>query len=219
MPADPPTDPAFASLRREYVLPPLTEDDLAGDPLTQFRAWLSDAVATGQPDVNAMVLATADERGRPATRTVLLKGVDEHGFAFYTNRGSRKGRHLAVNPQAALTFFWAGLVRQVGVVGRVEVLDDETSDGYFASRPRGAQIGAWASRQSEPVVSRAAIEEARDAAAARFGGERIPRPPGWGGYLLVPDEVEFWQGRPDRLHDRLRYERGGDGWSVIRLWP
>lgn len=197
----------------------LRRDDLDPDPIAQFRAWFADADAADVALANAIALATVDADGAPSVRHVLLRGVTDDGFVFYTNRSSRKGRELAANPRAAFTLLWRELDRQVSVRGAVRELVDVDSDAYFASRPREAQIGAWASRQSEPIEDRAALERRLDEAAARFDGVDVPRPPFWGGYLLVPDTIEFWQGRRFRLHDRFRYAREAPGWRLERLAP
>jgi pyridoxamine 5'-phosphate oxidase len=209
----------LAALRREYGQAGLDAADLAGDPLAQFGRWLADAVAAGVTEPNAMVLATADAEGRPSARTVLLKGVDARGFVAYTNHGSRKGRELAANPRASLVFPWYDLQRQVVVVGDTERVDPEETARYFASRPRGSQLGAWASSQSQPLADRATLDARYAAAEARFAGGPVPVPPDWGGLRVVPVSVEFWQGRTSRLHDRLRYERAGAGWALQRLYP
>jgi len=210
-----------AALRLDYRLAILDESNLAPDPIVQFERWLADAVAAEVAEPNAMVLATAGADGEPTARSVLLKGVDTRGFSFYTNRGSRKGVELAANPRAALVFPWYDIQRQVKVTGPVETVADDESDAYFASRPRGSQIGAWASRQSSVVPDRATIDRLAEEAEARFAGAAVPRPPYWGGYRVVPLSVEFWQGRPSRLHDRLRYrrDRPGGSWVVERLSP
>jgi pyridoxamine 5'-phosphate oxidase len=206
-------------MRRSYELAGLAEDDLAPTWLAQLRRWLEEAAGVAEP--NAMVLATAGADGRPSARTVLLKGLDERGLTFFTNRASRKGRELAANPAASVVLPWYDLQRQVLVTGDVTPVADDESDAYFASRPYGSRIGAVASPQSSVVGSRAALEAARDAAAARHPeGTPVPRPATWGGLRLAPDTVEFWQGRPDRLHYRLRYRRGdGGAWVVERLAP
>ena len=208
-----------ADLRRDYARAGLTEADAAADPLAQFARWFDEALAAGLPEPNAMTLATATPDGRPSARVVLLKGFDERGFVFFTNRHSRKGRELAANPYAALAFFWPELERQVRVEGAVAPTGDEESDAYFASRPLASRLGAWASSQSEVIAGREVLDRAVEELAARFGGE-VPRPPHWGGYRLSPEAVEFWQGRPSRLHDRLRYARRPDGgWRRERLAP
>lgn len=199
----------------------LDRADLAADPIEQFRGWLADAEAAGVPLANAMGLATADAQGRPSVRHVLLRGVDERGFSFFTNHQSRKGRQLGENPHAGLVFLWKQLDRQVCVTGNVERLDAQESDEYFATRPREAQLGAWASRQSEALDARGVLDDRMIEAGARFPGE-VPRPPHWGGYLVRPDTVEFWQGRRHRLHDRFRYAREagvGADWRIERLFP
>jgi pyridoxamine 5'-phosphate oxidase len=205
---------------QQYDEPGIGDGVLDPDPIAQFATWLRDAESGGLPDPNAMVLGTIEPDGRPSSRTVLLKGLDDGLFAFYTNRESHKGSALAHDARVSLLFPWYGLHRQVRVEGTVALAPDELSDAYWASRPRGSQIGAWASAQSEPVATRADLD-ARDAAAeARFDGvDPIPRPPHWGGYRVSPASLEFWQGRRSRLHDRFLYERGGAGWNVTRLQP
>lgn len=198
----------------------LDEADLAPAWPTQFGRWLADALAAGVPEPNAMVLASADAEGRPSARSVLLKGYDESGFTFFTNYSSRKGRELAANPWASSVFPWYQLHRQVVVVGTVERVERAETDAYFAVRPRGAQLGAWASPQSTVIASRAELEQAWASAGERFGDdEPVPAPPHWGGFRLVPRTVEFWQGRRSRLHDRLRFRRMDAGWVVERLAP
>jgi pyridoxamine 5'-phosphate oxidase len=208
-----------AHMRREYDAGALELEALGADPVAAFERWLAEMVAAGEPDANAMVLATSGPDGAPSARTVLLRGVDARGFVFFTNRNSRKGRELAANPRAALVFLWLGARRQVLVAGTAGHVSDEESDAYFATRPRGSQLAAWASPQSSPVPDRAALDAAVAAVSARFAGGDVPRPPFWGGYRVVPDAVEFWQGRADRLHDRFRFVRRGDGWEASRLGP
>ena len=210
----------LAALREDYRRGRLEEGDVDRDPLVQLRVWLAEAIAAQVQEPTAMVLATVDEAGRPATRTVLCKGIDERGLRFFTNRRSRKGTHLAASPPCAATFLWKELERQVGVTGTARTLADDESDAYFASRPRGSQLGAWASPQSEVVAGRRTLEDALADLERRWPpGSAIPRPPHWGGYLLVPDTLEVWQGRPSRLHDRLRYRRQAEAWVVERLAP
>jgi pyridoxamine 5'-phosphate oxidase len=200
----------------------LEREDLLDDPLVQFTLWLDDAEAADIPLPNAIALATADASGAPAVRHVLLRGVDARGFVFHTNRTSRKGRHIAENPRAAFTVVWKELDRQVSVTGDARPVDDDESDAYFATRPREAQVGAWASPQSSVLADRAELERSLLDAAARFGDGPVARPPHWGGYLLAPGTIEFWQGRAFRLHDRFRYTRDDaepTGWRVERLAP
>jgi pyridoxamine 5'-phosphate oxidase len=196
----------------------LGDADLDPDPFAQFRRWFAEAAGEDRPD--AMALATASTEGAPSVRMVLLKGSPEGGFEFFTNRESRKGRELTANPRAAIAFHWPKLHRQVRVEGAVHELSEEASNAYFATRPRGAQLASHASRQSTPLASRAALEAAWDEAAAAYPHD-VPRPDRWGGYRLVPDVIEFWQGRDDRLHDRFVYSRvpGRDAWSIERLSP
>lgn len=189
------------------------------DPIARFRAALQGAWDKGLHQPNAMALATADGDGRPSVRMVLLKDVDERGFVFYTNLGSRKARELQARAFASLCFHWSTLEEQVRVEGRVEPVTDEEADVYFASRPRGSQIGAWASRQSETLDEPGALRERVRAIEERYAGREVPRPPFWSGFRVVPDRIEFWFGRPDRLHDRLVYRRRADRWELQRLFP
>jgi pyridoxamine 5'-phosphate oxidase len=214
-----PTTTDLASLRAEYQLAGLDESDLAADPFAMFSTWFDAARAAGVLEPNAMVLTTASVDGQPSARTVLLKGLTEHGFVFFTNYESRKGAELAANPHCCLLFGWYELQRQVRIEGVAIRIPRAETEAYFASRPRDSQLGAWASSQSSVVGSRAELEAAYDAAEQRFAGGDVPTPPHWGGYLVTPELVEFWQGRRSRLHDRLRYVREGRGWRTERLAP
>jgi pyridoxamine 5'-phosphate oxidase len=208
----------LAQMRRRYVAERLLEADLAPNPFVQFRHWLHDSVTAGLPEPNAMVLATATPDGQPSARHVLLKELDDQGFVFFTNHGSRKARELAANPKASLCFPWFAIERQVVAIGEVMRVSRAESVAYWVSRPRESQIGAWASVQSSIIESREQLEESAAEIAARFP-EDVPLPDFWGGYRVVPDTIEFWQGGPGRLHDRLRYRRDGDDWALERLAP
>ena len=232
----------LGDFREDYRRGALDRAALDANPVAQFESWFRDAtgeqsqsrwrkigialyklwsaICNHRPaDINAMTLATVDKNGKPSTRTVLLKTVDERGFIFFTNYDSRKGRELADNPNAALTFFWSDLERQVCVAGTVTKLPVAESENYFQSRPRGSRIGAWASNQSEPVPDRAALEEKWRELEKKLPGD-VPLPPNWGGFVLRPERIEFWQGRPSRLHDRFSYSRQADGsWKISRLAP
>lgn len=215
--------PELAAMRETYSLAGLSEEDLAPEWITQFRRWLADAVAARIPEPNAMVIATASPTGFVASRTVLCKGADESGIVFYTNLTSDKSRDLQANPRAAATFPWIGLQRQVHVRGSVVRVDDADAEAYWASRPRGSRIGAWASPQSRVLPNRAALDALQAVAEERFAGgddAPVPLPPFWGGWRIEPQTVEFWQGRVSRLHDRLRYRAdGAGGWVIERLAP
>ena len=207
--------PDLASLRQEYASAGLAETDLAATWHEQFSRWFLQARALREP--NAMVLGTAD--GAPSARTVLLKAVDERGFVFFTNRTSRKGIELTANPRASLVFPWVDLERQVIVLGDVQLVTEQETETYFRSRPRAAQLGAWVSHQSAVISDRVVLEDRLQALEQRFDGGDVPVPPFWGGSRVVPGSVEFWQGRPARLHDRLRFRLCPDGWVVERLSP
>ncbi len=214
------TGRAVAALRYEYAGTSLDEDDVDADPVTQFMRWFEQALAAGVPEPNAMTVATATRAGVPSARIVLLKGFDARGFVFYTNYESRKGQELAENPVAALIFHWVELHRQVRITGAVEKVSREESDAYFQSRPRGSRLGAWASKQSSVLTGRAPLEVRLAELTMEFGEGDIPLPPFWGGYRVIPNAMEFWQGRPSRLHDRLRYARQPDDtWRIERLSP
>ena len=213
-------NPSIAELRKEYKQHTLQENDVAGDPISQFQVWWNEIIASEAEEVNAMTLATADANGHPAARIVLLKGFDENGFVFFTNYHSSKGMQIEANPFAALVFFWKELERQVRIEGAIEKISETESDEYFHSRPRESRIGAWASAQSNVIKSREVLEENIAVLEKKYPGNDIPRPPHWGGYRLLPVMVEFWQGRVSRLHDRIRYSRGEENnWLIERLSP
>ncbi len=210
---------SIADLRRDYRSQALSESDAHHDPIVQFRQWLDDAVRAELLDATAMTLATASSDGEPAARVVLLKDVGADGFVFFTNYESAKAAQLEANPRACLVFFWAELERQVRVTGAVVRVGVAESDAYFASRPLDSQIGAWASPQSRVIPNRKVLEQGITHTTARFAEGPVPRPPHWGGYVVAPETIEFWQGRPNRLHDRLRYRRVDTAWTIERLAP
>ena len=208
-----------SSLRQEYTSAGLDKADVDPDPIVQFHEWFENAVEADLHEPNAMILATATNDGKPSARTVLLKGYDVRGFVFYTNYEGRKAKEIEANPACALLFYWGELERQVRIEGRASRLSGEESDAYFAGRPRGSRLGAWASEQSRPVEDRRILEERVTALDAEYEGSEIPRPPFWGGYRIEPDTIEFWQGRENRLHDRIVYYPSGRGWKIVRLQP
>jgi pyridoxamine 5'-phosphate oxidase len=214
------TSPTVADLRRDYARARLDQADVSHDPMVEFARWFAEAQEAQVLEPNAMTLATAGGDGAPAARIVLLKGFDERGFVFFTDYRSRKGEELAANPRAALVFYWGELERQVRITGPVTSTSAEESEIYFRSRPLGSRLGAWVSHQSRVIPSRAVLEDDLREVEARFPGDDVPLPPHWGGYRVNPVVVEFWQGRPSRLHDRIRYRRQPSGrWVVERLSP
>jgi pyridoxamine 5'-phosphate oxidase len=212
--------PSMAELRQEYSTGGLTEADAGTDPFALFRRWFDQAAAAGLPEPNAFVLATCTPDGLPSARIILLKALDDTGFTFFTNYDSRKGREMAANPRVAMVFPWHPLERQIRVEGTVSVVTPRESDDYFANRPLGSRLGAWASRQSDVIPDRAFLEAEHTRLMAKYPDGVVPRPPHWGGYRVVPAVIEFWQGRPSRLHDRIRFTREPDGsWKRERLSP
>jgi len=210
----------IGEIRKDYRLQSLNESEVAADPIEQFERWWDNALNSSIEEINAMTLATANDKGIPSARIVLLKGYDENGFVFFTNYESQKGRELECNPVASLVFFWKELERQIRIDGIVEKVLPEKSDEYFASRPEGSKVGAWASHQSNIIMNRKALEKNAADAELRFAGKQVPRPPYWGGYLVKPFKMEFWQGRQDRLHDRILYSLEAPGsWKIERLSP
>ena len=207
------------NLRQDYRMASLSESDVAADPILQFQKWFSEAVNAKLYEPNVMTFATADSDGKPSARIVLLKGFDEQGFVFYTNYESKKAQDLVENPQAALVFFWAELERQVRIEGIVSKVDKEISEAYFHSRPIGSQIGAIASAQSSVLTDRSILEERVTELTAQYEGKTIPKPEHWGGYLVEPKHIEFWQGRSSRLHDRITYDYTDGSWKINRLAP
>jgi pyridoxamine 5'-phosphate oxidase len=208
----------LAGLRRDYAGAELSKSAVAAEPIDQFNIWFEEAVKAEIVDVNAMTLSTASKNGIPSARVVLLKGVDKNGFVFFTNYESRKASELLANPNAAVSFFWKELERQVIISGRVEKTSQEESEDYFKSRPIKSQLSAWASRQSSVIESREVLAKRVEELKSKFGTE-IPLPPFWGGFRLLPESFEFWQGRPSRLHDRICYKRAGESWEIFRLSP
>lgn len=210
----------IASIRKEYAQKSLDEKDVFANPLKQFQSWFSEAIEAEVPEPNAMHLATTDAHGKPHGRIVLLKGLENGGFVFFTNYQSHKGMQLAANGYASLTFFWAELERQVRIEGKVTKVSAQESDQYFLSRPAGSRIGAWVSPQSQKIPNRAYLEKRLEELMAEFEGKEVNRPPHWGGFTLQAEAIEFWQGRPSRLHDRILYEINADGtWEINRLAP
>jgi pyridoxamine 5'-phosphate oxidase len=210
---------SIANLRKDYQLASLSETDVAADPIQQFAHWFEQALKADAAEANAMSLATVNADGRPSSRIVLIKEFNQHGFSWFTNYDSAKGHDLATNPQAALLFFWSALERQVRIEGRIEKVSEQDNDNYFHSRPLGSRRSACASQQSQPIASRDLLEQRLEQVTSEHG-DHPPRPEHWGGYRLVPDYLEFWQGRSSRLHDRIVYTRGSDGvWSISRLQP
>ncbi len=212
--------PSVADLRKDYRLKTLEIEDLSPDPIEQFGRWWQEVLAAEIPEPNGMTLATATPQGKPSARIVLLKGFDDRGFVFYSNGLSRKGQEIEANPQGALVFWWEPLERQVRLEGSLAPIDPQESDAYFQSRPKASRLGAWASDQSQVIEGRAELEARLRQLEDQYANtENVPRPPHWGGFRLVPDRIEFWQGRPSRLHDRLCYLKQSQGWSIVRLSP
>ncbi|MDB9540723.1 pyridoxamine 5'-phosphate oxidase [Anabaenopsis tanganyikae CS-531] len=214
-------DKTVADLRKDYTLQDLSETEINPNPVIQFQTWFEQALAAQLPEPNAMTLATATPDGKPSARMVLLKDFDDQGFVLFTNYNSHKGQELAANPQAALVFWWAELERQVRIVGTVEKISPEQSDSYFEMRPPSSRLGAWASNQSQVIVGREVLEQQLQEFQRQYQNQEVPRPPHWGGYRVIPTEIEFWQGRPSRMHDRLLYTRCWDNssWKIERLSP
>lgn len=210
---------AIEMLRREYTGEPLLEENVDPNPIQQFRVWFDVALEAIKDDPNAMILSTADDTGRPSSRTVLLEGFDDDGFVFYTNYQSRKGNQIENNPSVSILFYWPELMRQIHIEGTAEKVSDKQSDHYYAQRPDASNIAALASNQSAAIRSRAELEKKRDQLEKTYSGKEIPRPPHWGGYLVKPRRMEFWQGRLNRLHDRICYEFDGNQWTIQRLSP
>jgi pyridoxamine 5'-phosphate oxidase len=214
-----PEDTVIHHLRRDYDQEPLTEEELLPDPVAQFRIWFEEAREAGIPEPNAMTLGTADASGRVSCRTVLLKAYDGRGFVFFTNYGSRKARQIAENPQGALLFPWVVIARQIEVAGRIEKISTAESLAYFLSRPYLSRLGAWVSDQSSVISSRQVLLSKFEELKRQFAGGEVPKPEGWGGFRVIPETIEFWQGGGARLHDRFLYTRSGEGWKIDRLAP
>jgi pyridoxamine 5'-phosphate oxidase len=210
---------SIADLRRDYALARLDESNVSADPIAQFERWFNEALEAKVMEPNAMALATATREASPSVRMVLLKGVDQRGFAFFTDYRSQKGVELSSNPRAALVFYWSELERQVRATGRVSTISADESEAYFRSRPLNSRLGAWTSHQSQVIPDRAVLEEKARQVAQRYPDDNVPLPPYWGGYRITPEIIEFWQGRQSRLHDRLRYRRDGESWRMERLSP
>lgn len=209
----------IASIRKDYMLRSLSEVDVNKNPIKQFADWWDEAIDSNIEEANAMTLATVNEQGYPSARIVLLKDFNENGFVFFTNYESRKGKSLLINPKASIVFFWKELERQIRIEGVVEKISEEESTAYFTSRPIESKIGAWASPQSKAIESRTFLEERFKHYEQQFSNHAIPKPPHWGGYIIKPSRIEFWQGRPGRLHDRIEYNKNNEGWTIERLAP
>jgi pyridoxamine 5'-phosphate oxidase len=207
------------AIRKTYMVGALNETDVLPDPIAQFKVWLDEAINAEMLEPTAMTLATADKSGKPSARTVLLKSFDARGFVFYSNYESHKAKNLAENPQAALLFFWDKLERQVRIEGSIQKVSRDKSEAYFKSRPHGSQLGAWVSKQSEVIENREVLEQKMLELETKFTEGNVPLPEFWGGYVLTPESIEFWQGRPSRLHDRLKYSKVSEGWKIERLSP
>jgi len=209
----------ISAIRKDYMLRSLSENDVHKNPISQFSIWWDEAIGSNIEEVNAMTLATVNEDGYPSARIVLLKDFNDNGFVFFTNYESRKGKSLLLHPKASIVFFWKELERQVRIQGVVEKISEEDSTSYYTSRPVESKIGAWASPQSEVIPSREFLEDRFKNYEQQFSDQEIPKPPHWGGYIVKPSRIEFWQGRPGRLHDRIEYNKNNEGWTIDRLAP